>query len=382
MAFTYRWLEGNRPDWADMSSTTLLNDGSVGDTTTGESNTESDTGSSDYCAALGVETYITAQIYLGTAHTLSSFSFASYMAATVTGLALCLEDPVLGYPTIPAPSCVMTLEYSTNGASWTYLADVACTAPTPVDGSTVSSTTVYSASITPVTCCWVRIVGHGNATVMTSDQTLDVEVGITDFRVNGTDTGSSCSSTPSTSCDVSLLASASPSTAAVGASGTYTVTATNNGPDATTVTEVTILAPIGFTSPVYTPSQGTVTSGVWTIGAIASGASKTCTVAGTVGRNGAMILSASVTATTPTDVDSSNNYARATLTATPSAGTGCHCTEVHDGPCSGSFTFDGACSGTWTVDDCPGGTPGTPLTWDSTAYTFDSGVVTFDQTEV
>lgn len=383
MAFTYRWLEGNRPDWADMVSTTFLNDGSVGDTTTGEQNTESDTGSSLYCAALSVETYITAQIYLGTAHTLSSFSFASYMAATVTGLALCLEDPVLGYPTIPSPSCVMTLEYSTNGSSWTHLTDVACTAPTPVDGSTASSTTIYSASITPVTCCWIRIIGHGNATIMTSDQTLAVEVGITDFRVTGTDTGSACSATPSASCDVALSASVTPSTAAVGASGTFTITATNNGPDATTATEVTILSPIGFNSPTYTPSQGTVTAGVWTIGAIAVGANKSCTIAGTIGRNGQLILSASVTGTTPDDVDTGNNYARATLIATPAAGTGCHCSEVHDGPCSGSFVFDGPCSGTWVVDDCPGGQPTTvAITWDTTDYKFDSTVVTFDMTEI
>ena len=396
MAFVYRWLGTDRPEWDDMSVTTLLNDGSVGDLTTGEEGTDSSEGTPPYCQTISAHAYCTGTIFLGTSHTITGFSFALRNTVTTTlNNPVCTLLPDTDPPDVPSPSAQAVLEYSTNGATWTEVTRVSCNVPPySPDGDTLSETTVYSATFPTVTACWIRLVSDHSYAIMTGSQTLDVATEITDFRLTATDTGNSCGYPPSGSCDVALSASRTPSTAAVGASGTFTLTATNNGPDATTATEVTILAPIGFNSATYTPSQGTVTSGVWTIGAIAVGASKTCTVAGTLGRAGQFILSASLTAVTPDDTDTGNNYARATIVVTPAAGTGCHCTEVHDGPCpTTTFTFDGAisctaifdapCSGTWVVDDCPGGTSTTvSLTWDTTNYTFDSTVVKFDMTEI
>lgn len=384
MAFVYRWLGSDRPEWDDMSVTTLLNDGSVGDLTTGEDGTDSSEGTPPYCQAISAHAYCTGTIFLGTSHTITGFSFALRNSITTTANnPTCTLLPDTDPPVVPDPSARAVLEYSTNGATWTEVTRVSCNVPAySTDGTTLSETTTYSGSFSTVTACWIRLVSDHSYAIMTGYQTMDVATEITDFRLTATDTGNSCGYPPSSSCDVALSASVTPSTAAVGASGTFTITATNNGPDATSATEVTILSPIGFTSPAYTPSQGTVTAGVWTIGAIAVGANKSCTIAGTIGRNGQLILSASVTGTTPDDVDTGNSYARATLVATPAAGTGCHCSEVHDGPCSGSFVFDGPCSGTWVVDDCPGGGSTTvSLTWDTTDYTFDTTAITFDATE-
>ena len=397
MAFMYRWLGSERPDWTLMNITTLLNDNSVGDLSTGETSTDSSTGTPPYCQTINAHCYNTAQIYLSNAHSISGFSFALINTVTTTiNNPICTLPADTDPPVVPPPSSLAVLEYSTNGALWTEITRVSCNVSSyDPDGDSVAVNTVYSASFPAVTGCWIRLVTDYSYSIMTGSQQLDVSTKITDFRLTATDTGSPCGYPPTTSCDISLSASASPSTAAVGATGTYTVTASNVGDTDTTATEVTLLTPIGLTSITYAPSQGSVASKVWTIGAIASGASKTCQIVGTLSRNGTLILSASLTGSTPTDTVSGNNYARAQIVVSPAAGTGCHCTEVHDGPCptttysfdgavSNSFLFDGPCSGTWIVDDCPGGTPSTttPLTADTTIYTVDSTLITADQTEV
>jgi uncharacterized repeat protein (TIGR01451 family) len=388
VAFDYRWLGSDRPNWTLMNITTQLNDNSVGDLSTGEYGTASSVGTPPYCQTITSHAYCTAQVYLTNAHVISGFSFAliNTVTTTVNHVQCALpadQDP----PVVPAPSSLAVLEYSTNGALWIELARVACgVSGYDPDGTSIATNTVYSASFPSVTGCWVRLVTDYSYSIMTGSQQLDVTTKITDFRLTATDTGSACGYPPTTSCDISLSASASPSTASVGGSGTYTVTATNVGSTATTATEVTILPPIGFGSIAYTPSQGSVASGVWTIGAIAASASKTCSVAGTINRTGTLILSASLTGSTPTDTESSNNYARAQIVVTQAAGTGCSCTEVHDGPCpTTTFTFDGDCSGTWVVDECPGGSPSTITTWDFSMtsivdFSQTTGVAFFDST--
>ena len=398
MAFDYRWLGSDRPNWTIMNITTLLNDNSVGDLSTGETATDSAVGTPPYCQTINAHCYNTAQIYLTNAHTISGFSFALINSVTTTiNNPVCTLPADTDPPVVPPPSSVVVLEYSSNGALWTEITRVSCNVSSyDPDGDTVAVNTVYSATFPAVTGCWIRLVADYSYSIMTGSQELDVSTKITDFRLTATDTGSPCGYPPTTSCDISLAASASPSTASVGATGTYTVTASNVGDTATTATEVTILPPIGFTSPAYTPSQGSVASGVWTIGAIAVGASKTCSVVGTLGRNGTLILSASLTGSTPTDTVEGNNYARAQIIVSPAAGTGCHCTEVHEGPCpTTTFTFDGAvagtysfdsdCTGTWIVDDCPGGTPSTDTNWDFSMtsivdFSQTTGVAYFDST--
>src|SRR5207249_1919861 len=75
---------------------------------------------------------------------------------------------------------------------------------------------------------------------------------------------------------------------------TYTVTLTNNGPDAATSAAVTDLLPAGVTFLSSTPSQGSYLSGtgVWTVGSVANLSTATLTLVATVdvGTNGTTIL--------------------------------------------------------------------------------------------
>jgi uncharacterized repeat protein (TIGR01451 family) len=84
---------------------------------------------------------------------------------------------------------------------------------------------------------------------------------------------------------VSVTNVANPSTGNVGNTGTFTLTATNNGPDSATNVVITDPLPSGFTA--GTPSQGTydAATGVWNIGTLANSASVTLTFTGTLAAN-------------------------------------------------------------------------------------------------
>ena len=61
----------------------------------------------------------------------------------------------------------------------------------------------------------------------------------------------------------------------VGQTGTFTITLTNNGPNAAQNIQVTDPVPTGFTA--GTPSTGTYVGNVWTIPSLANGATATLT---------------------------------------------------------------------------------------------------------
>ena len=83
---------------------------------------------------------------------------------------------------------------------------------------------------------------------------------------------------PETSVTITNVAS--PTTGNVGNSATFTLTATNGGPDSATGVVITDAVPSGFTA--GTPSVGTYSNGVWTIGTLAKGATATLTFTGTL----------------------------------------------------------------------------------------------------
>ncbi|AUB56375.1 hypothetical protein BK007_10350 [Methanobacterium subterraneum] len=107
--------------------------------------------------------------------------------------------------------------------------------------------------------------------------------------------------------DVTLTKTASNSLPIVGQQFSYTITATNNGPDTATDVLVTDILPAGLTFNSYTASQGTYNSatGIWNVGTLASGASAvlqlfvtpTASVAGTTVINTANTTGQLVTAT-------------------------------------------------------------------------------------
>ncbi|HJU39647.1 MAG TPA: DUF5979 domain-containing protein, partial [Tahibacter sp.] len=108
----------------------------------------------------------------------------------------------------------------------------------------------------------------------------------------------------------------------VGENVTFTVTATNNGPADATGVEVTDGLPAGLAFVSATPS-GTTTyapaTGIWSIGALALGASETLEIVATVTDPGLITNTATVSASDQPDPVIGNNTAGASLNANASA---------------------------------------------------------------
>jgi uncharacterized repeat protein (TIGR01451 family) len=128
--------------------------------------------------------------------------------------------------------------------------------------------------------------------------------------------------------DLSLTKTASTTTPNINQNVTFTITVTNaTGRDNASGVQVTDVLPSGLTFVSATPSQGTYSSatGLWTVGAVNSGANATLQIVATVANSGAKTNTAEVTAADQSDVDSTpNNGAaaeddRASVTVTPPA---------------------------------------------------------------
>ncbi|HEV2028613.1 MAG TPA: sortase [Candidatus Dormibacteraeota bacterium] len=116
--------------------------------------------------------------------------------------------------------------------------------------------------------------------------------------------------------DIAMFKTVSNPTPNLGTNVTFTITATNNGPSNATGVVVTDLLPAGLTFVSAAPSAGTYTSGtgVWTVGALANGASANLSIVATVNSTNAIINTATKTAENQTDPVSGNNAASATVT--------------------------------------------------------------------
>jgi uncharacterized repeat protein (TIGR01451 family) len=92
---------------------------------------------------------------------------------------------------------------------------------------------------------------------------------------------------------------------------TFTVTLTNNGPDAAEGVAVSDLLPVGLAFVAATASQGWYdsSSGLWTVGAVANGASAVLTVSARVTDPGEVINTAAVASSDQFDPNSDNNQA-------------------------------------------------------------------------
>lgn len=118
--------------------------------------------------------------------------------------------------------------------------------------------------------------------------------------------------------DIAVTKTVNNSTPNVGGNVTFTITAINNGPLNTTGAVVNDLLPSGLTYVSHSASAGTYVpgTGVWTIGALSSGASRTLTITATA--TAAAIPSRTNTATiTSNNPDSNPNNNTASATVTP-----------------------------------------------------------------
>lgn len=97
---------------------------------------------------------------------------------------------------------------------------------------------------------------------------------------------------------------------------TFTVTLTNLGSSGATGVQVTSLLPAGFTYVSNTPSTGSYDTGtgVWNVGSLANGGSETLQLVGTILPSGSTTLTATITATSPTDPNSSNDTSSQAIT--------------------------------------------------------------------
>jgi large repetitive protein len=116
--------------------------------------------------------------------------------------------------------------------------------------------------------------------------------------------------------NLSVVTKASNLTPAVGSSIVFTTTVTNNGPAAAAAAQVADLLPSGFTFVAAQPGTGSYSagSGVWTIGALANGATATLTVTATVLATGSYTDSSAVTAT---NLLSGDSNATSSVTVVP-----------------------------------------------------------------
>ncbi|MDX1928945.1 MAG: SdrD B-like domain-containing protein [Pirellulaceae bacterium] len=105
--------------------------------------------------------------------------------------------------------------------------------------------------------------------------------------------------------DLSLTKSVVSTTPAVGDNVAFTITVNNaNGFSTATGVKVTDVLPPGLTFVSASPSQGTYSGNVWTIGTLAAGQSVTLTVTATVATGGTKTNYAEVTAADQVDTDS------------------------------------------------------------------------------
>ncbi|MEO5558691.1 MAG: hypothetical protein ABIO49_02970, partial [Dokdonella sp.] len=110
----------------------------------------------------------------------------------------------------------------------------------------------------------------------------------------------------------------------VGTNVVFTVSVHNNGPSAATNVAITDALPAGLTFVSATPSQGTYSSatGIWAVGALGvtgSGSSATLSIVATVTQAGAMVNTASVSASDQPDPNTTNNTDSAALNGNPQA---------------------------------------------------------------
>lgn len=163
-------------------------------------------------------------------------------------------------------------------------------------------------------------------------------------------------SLPANYADLSLTKSVSSAAPATGSSISYTLAVTNASGSPATATGVTVLdtLPAGFS---FTSATGfgsyNSTTGVWTVGSVPPGATRTLTINGTVNAtSGATILnSAEITASSAPDIDS-----------TPGNGA-----TGEDDYAAASFTVSGSrVAGVPPVLICPAGS--TLHDWDSVSW--------------
>ena len=116
--------------------------------------------------------------------------------------------------------------------------------------------------------------------------------------------------------DLAITKTVSDATPNVGDQITFTVTLSNQGPDAATGVQVTDLLPAGLSFVSANPSQGSYDNGtgLWDVGTVSSGGSQTLSVTATVVSPAAQTNTGTISAADQFDPNTANNTGSATET--------------------------------------------------------------------
>lgn len=137
---------------------------------------------------------------------------------------------------------------------------------------------------------------------------------------NTSNNSSSANTTPIAQTDLSIVKTVSNSSPNVGSNVTFTLSLVNNGPSNATGVQVTDALPSGYTYVSSSPSVGSYsnTTGLWTVGNLANGASGTLTIVASVNSTGSYANTATVSGS-QADPVAGNNSSTVTPVPVPQA---------------------------------------------------------------
>ena len=203
---------------------------------------------------------------------------------------------------------------------------VTVTDPLPA-GSTFTSASAGCTDSSGTVTCAVGTLAAGTSTT----RTITIAAPSTAGTISNTATVSSSSTDPVSTnnsstvatnvvadADLGVTKTVNTATPPVNGNVTFTVTATNSGPQAAPGVVVDDLLPAGLTFVSATPSVGTYNSGtgVWTIGNLANTASATLTITATATSAASVTNTATISSPNVADANATNNTASASVNAT------------------------------------------------------------------
>ncbi len=171
-----------------MTLTSLLNDNTLGDTSTGEiTSVSQEVNSRPTLSLLSVNVVFVAPIYLETSHALTAATAKVVATRDTTAVGSeCVSGE--GSPVADADSGAWSLQ-AWDGAAWVEVDSGALSVVSMGEGS---QTTSISASFTSVTSCWLRLEISYALEYVTCEGALSGSLQVTDFRFTGTSTGLAC----------------------------------------------------------------------------------------------------------------------------------------------------------------------------------------------
>jgi uncharacterized repeat protein (TIGR01451 family) len=216
--------------------------------------------------------------------------------ATVTDAAAAEGAPVTFEVTLSGPSAsTVTVQFTTSDG----------TATAPDDYEAVSTTVTFDPGETVQT-----------VEVPTVDDALDEPSEAFTVTLEGGDTATGTiddNDVPVASADLRITKTAGATTAVVGSTVSFTISVTNDGPDAATGVTVTDVTPPGTTLVSITPSQGTCTGTVCSLGTLAADATATIALSLIVPSTPGEIVNAASVAATTGDGDLASNSSSASV---------------------------------------------------------------------